>query len=231
MPRSYEPRHEIKFFLSSTDALWLSARLSAALDRDRNAGPDGSYLVRSLYLDDAFNSAYYDKIAGSPSRDKYRVRLYKMDDRVILLERKRKLGDLIQKDSAQISRRLAERIEAGDPTGFERVDNSLIRDLYREMRTKLLRPVVLVDYAREAFCHPAENARVTIDRYLRAGPRYGLFDPGVPTLPALDVDQAILEVKFDRVLPDFIASLLWDAPAARCAISKYVACRRFEPLR
>ena len=100
-------------------------------------------------------------MAGNASRDKYRVRMYKMDDRVILLERKRKLGDLIQKDSAQISHRMAERIESGDPTGFERVDNALIKDLYREMRTKLLRPVVLVDYAREAFCHPAENARVT----------------------------------------------------------------------
>jgi hypothetical protein len=231
MLRSYTPRHEIKFFLSLTDAVWLSSKLASALDRDVNAGPDGSYLVRSLYLDDAFDSAYYDKVAGNASRDKYRVRMYKMDDRVILLERKRKLGDLIQKDSAQISRRMAERIESGDPTGFERVDNALIKDLYREMRTKLLRPVVLVDYAREAFCHPAENARVTIDRYLRAGPRTGLFDPGVPTLPALDVDQAILEVKFDHVLPDYIASLLWDAPATHSAISKYVACRRFEPLR
>ncbi len=231
MLRSFAPRHEIKFFLSATDAVWLSARLASALNRDKNAGPDGSYLVRSLYLDDAFDTAYYDKIAGVPSRDKYRIRLYNLDDRAILLERKRKIGDLIQKDSVQISRRMAERIEAGDPGGFERVDNPLVKDLFRGMRTKLMRPVVLVDYAREAFCHPAENARVTIDRYLRAGPRTALFDANVPTLPALDVDQAILEVKFDRVLPDFIALLLYDAPASRSAISKYVACRRFEPLR
>jgi hypothetical protein len=231
MLRSFAPRHEIKFFLSVTDAIWLSAKLAFALDRDKNADADGSYLVRSLYLDDAFDSAYYDKVFGMPSRDKYRIRLYNLDDRAILLERKRKLGDLIQKDSAQISRRLADRVMDGDPTGFEKVDNPLVQDLYREMRTKLLRPVILVDYAREAFCHPAENARVTIDRWLRAGPRTGLFDPIVPTLPALDVDQAILEVKFDRVLPEFIAQLLWDAPASRSAISKYVACRRFEPLR
>ena len=231
MLRSYAPRHEIKFFLSATDAVWLSARLAAMLERDKNAGPDGNYLVRSLYLDDAFNTAYYDKIAGNATRDKYRIRLYNLDDKTILLERKRKLGDLIQKASARISRRMAERIVDGDPTGFERVDNPLIQDLFREMRIKLLRPVILVDYAREAFCHPAETARITIDRQLRAGPRTGLFDPFVPTVPALDVDQAILEVKFDRVLPDFISQLLWDAPASRSAISKYVACRRFEPLR
>ena len=230
MLRSRTPRHEIKFFLSLTDAVWLSSKLAAALNRDANAGPDGSYGVRSLYLDDAYDSAYYDKVAGNASRDKYRVRMYNMDDRVILLERKRKLGDLVQKDSARISRRMAERILSGDPTGFGWVDNPLVRDLYREMRVKLLRPVVLVDYAREAFCHPAENARVTIDRYLRAGPRTALFDPAAPMLPALDADQAILEVKFDRVLPETIASLLRGAPATRSAISKYVACRRFEPL-
>lgn len=231
MLRSFAPRHEIKFFLSATDAVWLSSRLSAILARDRNAGPDGSYLVRSLYLDDAYDSAFYDKIAGAPSRDKYRVRLYNLDDRVILLERKRKLGDLIAKESAQISRRMAERIASGDPSGFEKVENQLVRDLFRGMRTQLLRPVVLVDYAREAFCHPAENARVTIDRMLRAGPRTGLFDPDAPTIPALDVDQAILEVKFDRMMPGEIAALLWNAPASRSAISKYVACRRYEPLR
>lgn len=231
MQRSFEPRHEIKFFLGATDAIWLSKRLAAALERDKNAGPDGGYLVRSLYLDDFCDSAFYDKVAGVPSRDKYRLRLYNLDDRVILLERKRKLGDLIRKESAQISRRMAERILIGDPSGFEKVDNPLVRDLFRAMRTQLLRPVVLVDYAREAFCHPAENARVTIDRTLRAGPRTGLFDPDAPTLPALDADQAILEVKFDRVMPGEIARLLWNAPASRCAISKYVACRRYEPLR
>jgi len=229
--RAYVPRHELKFFLCAADALWLSSRLAAALERDQNAGPDGSYLVRSLYLDDAYDSAYYEKLAGNDTRDKYRLRLYNFDDSVILLERKRKICDLIEKRSARISRRLAERIVGGDPAGLDRVDNPLVQDLFREMRTRLLRPVVLVDYAREAFCHPAETARVTIDRRLRAGPRTGLFDPATPTLPALDADQAILEVKYDRVLPGFIAMLLSNAPAQRSAISNYVACRRFEPLR
>lgn len=231
MLRSFVPRHEIKFFLSATDALWLSSRFAAVLARDCNAGPEGNYMVRSLYLDDVFDSAFYDKVAGAPSRDKYRLRMYNLDDRMILLERKRKLGDLIQKDSAQISRRMAERIVSGDPSGFEKVDSPLVRDLFRGMRTQLLRPAVLVDYAREAFCHPAENARVTIDRMLRAGPRTGLFDPLVPTIPALGADQAILEVKFDRMMPGEIAYLLRNAPASRSAISKYVACRRYEPLR
>ncbi len=229
--RSYAPRHELKFLLSETDALWLSARLGAVLKRDENAGPDGSYLVRSLYLDDAYDSAYYEKVAGVPSRDKYRLRLYNLSDALILLERKRKLGDLILKESARITRRMAERIAAGDPTGLDQVENPLVRDLFKEMRVRLLRPVIVVDYEREALCHPAETARVTFDRRLRAGPRTALFEPDAPTLPAMDQEQLVLEVKYDRVLPGVIQTLLWDAPATRAAFSKYITCRRFEPLR
>ena len=35
---------------------------------------------------------------------------------------------------------------------------------------------------------------MTIDRYLRAGPRTALFDANVPTLPALDVWTVFLVV-------------------------------------
>jgi hypothetical protein len=228
--RSYAPRHELKFLVSETDALWLSARLRAVLSPDENAGPDGSYLVRSLYLDDAYDSAFYEKVAGVPSRDKYRLRLYNQSDALILLERKRKLGDLILKESVRITRRMAERVASGDPTGLDQVESPLVRDLFREMRTRLLRPVVVVDYEREALCHPAETARVTFDRRLRTGPRTALFEPDTPTLPAMDQGQLVLEVKYDRVLPGVIQTLLRDAPATRCAFSKYVTCRRFEPL-
>jgi hypothetical protein len=230
MQRKFAPRHELKFYIGQADAAWLAAKLGSALARDKNARADGSYSVRSLYLDDAYNSAYYDKLAGVYARDKYRLRIYNYDDSIILLERKRKLGDLIHKDSARISRRLADRIIDGDASGLDRVDNLLIQQLGGLMRTRLMRPVVLVDYEREAFCHPAQTARITIDRRLRAGPRTGLFDPGVATVPAFDAEEAVLEVKFDHVLPDFIALLLADAPAHRAAISKYIACRRFEPL-
>ena len=41
----------------------------------------------------------------------------------------------------------------------------------------------------------------------------------------------ILEVKFDRYLPGHIAALLDGVEAERSAVSKYVLCRRFEPLQ
>jgi hypothetical protein len=40
----------------------------------------------------------------------------------------------------------------------------------------------------------------------------------------------ILEVKFNNYLPGYIAGLLYDVEAERSAVSKYILCRRYEPL-
>ena len=72
---------------------------------------------------------------------------------------------------------------------------------------------------------------ITLDMRVRSGLNsIDIFNPHVPTVPVLDQDQTILEVKYDRVLPPYIAELLsWAVPeACRSAVSKYTWCRRFE---
>ena len=88
--------------------------------RDAHAGPDGEYFIRSVYFDDRANSAYYEKLDGGPARDKYRIRIYGLNEKQIYLERKRKLGELIAKDSVHITRRLAEQILSGNPICFSK---------------------------------------------------------------------------------------------------------------
>ena len=189
------------------------------------------YVIRSLYLDDVDDSAYYDKVSGVMARDKYRIRIYRHYDKEIFLERKRKLGDLIQKSSVQITRRLCEQIMDGDPRGLQTSSSPLIQDVYVQMRTRLLRPAVIVDYEREAYLHPAENVRITFDLRLRSGLHSTeLFNPDLPTVCPHDGNVEILEVKFDEYLPDHIRALLDGIQADRSAVSKYVLCRRYEPL-
>ena len=99
------------------------------------------------------------------------------------------------------------------------------------MRTRLLHPVVIVDYDREAYLHPAEDVRITFDLSLRSGLySHGLFDPRVATVCPHDRNVEILEVKFNNYLPGYVAALLSGVEAERSAVSKYVLCRRFEPL-
>lgn len=225
-------RHELKFFISPLQYQVLSRTLKATLNPDPNGDENNQYHIRSLYFDTAYDSALYDKINGTANRDKYRIRIYNFRDQMIRLECKSKFRDLISKRSVRITRDLAEQLISADPTGLESTASGLVSDTFREMRTNLLHPVVIVDYLREAYLHPAEEVRITFDMQLRSGLNsVDMFNPYLPTVPPFDHDEIILEVKYNQVLPPYIASLLTYAlrdGACRSAISKYVYCRRFE---
>ena len=225
-------RHELKFFISPLQYQVLSRTLKATLNPDPNGDENNQYHIRSLYFDTAYDSTLYDKINGTANRDKYRIRIYNFSDQMIRLECKSKFRDLISKRSVRITRDLAEQLISADPTGLESTASGLVSDTFREMRTNLLHPVVIVDYLREAYLHPAEEVRITFDMQLRSGLNsVDMFNPYLPTVPPFDHDEIILEVKYNQVLPPYIASLLTYAlrdGACRSAISKYVYCRRFE---
>lgn len=224
-------RHELKYFINPAEVEVLRARLRPVLALDSHCVGGRPYVIRSLYFDDVADSAFNEKQAGVMYRDKYRIRIYNHSDREIFLERKRKLGDLIQKSSVQITRRLCEQIIDGDPTGLQRSGNKLLQDVYVQMRTRLLRPRVIVDYAREAYLHPAEDTRITFDLNLRSGLHsIDLFNPRLPTVCPHDRNVEILEIKFNNYLPDYVAGLMHGIEAERSAVSKYILCRRFEPL-
>jgi len=226
-------RHELKFFINEMQYFVLSDILDHVLQRDPNGDEFNEYHIRSLYFDTVYNTALFDKMDGVKNRDKYRIRIYNFSDRVIKLECKTKVGSLISKRSISIPRLLCEQLMAGDPAGLETTRSGLLNDVYREMTVNLLRPVVLVDYVREAYLHPAEEVRITFDKQLRTGLRStDLFNPYVPTVPPLDHSEMILEVKYNRVLPPYIRDLLstYCPGALQSAISKYTWCRRFEEL-
>ena len=232
MARNIPLRHELKFFINEMQYQVLSRTLKATLNPDPNGDENNQYHIRSLYFDTAYDSALYDKINGTANRDKYRIRIYNFSDQMIRLECKSKFRDLISKRSVRITRDLAEQLISADPTGLESTASGLVSDTFREMRTNLLHPVVIVDYLREAYLHPAEEVRITFDMQLRSGLNsVDMFNPYLPTVPPFDHDEIILEVKYNQVLPPYIANLLTYAlrdGACRSAISKYVYCRRFE---
>ena len=225
-------RHELKYFINPAEVEALRARLRPVLDMDRHCVNGRPYVIRSLYFDDIDDTAWFDKQAGVMHRDKYRIRIYRYSDREIFLERKRKLGDLIQKSSVQITRRLCDQIVSGNPSGLQKASHPLLQDMYVQMRTRLLRPRVIVDYTREAYLHPAEDVRITFDQNLRSGLYSSdLFNPKLPTVCPHDRNVEILEVKFNNYLPAYIAALMSGIEAERSAVSKYILCRRFEPLK
>ena len=225
-------RHELKFLVTRTQLEVLRHVVKPVLHLDPNAVKNGGfYHIRSLYFDTVFDDSLYEKYSGVMNRDKYRMRIYNLDGQNIFMECKTKIGTLISKRSVKIPRDLAEQLIAGDPAGLENTRSGLLRDVYREMRTRLMHPVVIVDYEREAYLHPAEEVRITFDMKVRTGlSSIDLFNPKVPTVPVLPNDETVLEVKYNRVLPPYIRDLLSYAcpEAVQTAVSKYTLCRQYE---
>ena len=227
--RNIPLRHELKYFISPAEMQVLRGILTPAMQLDPNGNENNEYHIRSLYFDTINDDAFDEKIAGVGNRKKYRMRIYNFSDKVIKLECKSKYGDLISKQSVSIPRDLAEQLIAGDPEGLQRMRHPLLHDVYREMKTRLLRPAVIVDYVREAYIHPAEDVRITFDKTLRTGLySHDIFNPSIPTYPVFDDPVEILEVKFNEFLPTYIQAILSGVTAQRSAISKYTWCRRYE---
>ena len=227
--RNIPLRHELKYFITPAEMSVLRGILTPVMQLDPNGDENNEYHIRSLYFDTINDDALEEKIAGVGNRKKYRIRIYNFSDKVIKLECKSKYGDLISKQSVSIPRDLCEQLIAGDPEGLQRMRHPLLHDVYREMKTRLLRPAVIVDYTREAYIHPAEEVRITFDKQLRTGLySHDMFNRSIPTYPVFDDPVEILEVKYDEFLPTYIQSILSGITAQRSAISKYTWCRRYE---
>ena len=223
-------RHELKYYINYRDYIVLRSALKALMSPDPNADENGSYHVRSLYFDDIHETALREKLAGNGSRYKYRIRIYNFQDKPIKFEKKFKVGQYIGKESIDLTHSEYDSIIAGEFDFLRERDEKLAKELYMEMKAFLLRPRVLVDYMREAYVSPFENCRITFDKDLRAGLMLNdIFDPNAPVMPMYDTGLMVLEVKFNKYLPEFIKRVLNNINAAdRCAISKYVICRKFD---
>ena len=223
-------RHELKYYISEADYYLLRNSLNCLLKHDGNAGENGDYYIRSLYFDDYKNTALMDKLSGVESRRKYRIRIYGLKDDFIRLERKNKTKDYISKDNLVLSREEYDKIIDGDIEFLLKKQEQVAKDFYYEIKTKNLKPAVIVDYVREAYVHPIKNLRVTFDKVVKSG-RYAtsIFDPNVPLATVLPPGTVVLEIKFQKGLPDYIIGVLNTAIASqRSAISKYTLCRKFE---
>ena len=72
----------------------------------------------------------------------------------------------------------------------------------------LLQPSVIVEYDRNSFVHQFGNVRITFDRNIRASFQVQSFNQAPLCLPVLEAGKHILEVKYDDILPNYIAVIL-----------------------
>ncbi|EJP6472389.1 polyphosphate polymerase domain-containing protein [Clostridium botulinum] len=219
-------RHELKYYINYNDYIAVRNRIKYVLKPDRNADERGEYFIRSLYYDDVYDSALYEKNFGVNIRKKYRIRIYNMSDKVIKLERKNKVGQYICKESVTISRKEYDDIINGNYKSLSSSKHHLKRDFYWEIKNKILSPKVIVDYDREAYIGKISETRVTFDKNLRVSyTDNNIFNKNIATQTIIAMPKMIMEVKFNEFLPESVRKMICIDAKDLSAISKYVFCR------
>lgn len=221
-------RHELKYVTTAGQLAVVAARLKTLMRADPHAGADGGYIIRSLYFDDVYNSCYLENENGTDNREKFRLRLYNGDASRIRLELKQKRHGMTKKQACLLSAAQCQSLMEGRPPPVRASLPPLVQKLSAAMRTRGMRPVVVVEYHRRPLIHPLGNVRVTLDEHLTAsGSPAAFLQPGPgPRRAVMPTGKQLLEVKFDALLPDAIKHCLEMGELQQATFSKFYLCRR-----
>lgn len=220
-------RYELKFLLSSSMAEILKHRLGLFMEKDENSNTlDNKYYIRSLYFDDVYDTAYYEKIDGLEEREKYRIRIYNLDPTYILIELKGKKGDLTYKKQDRITKKEYEFIVNKEYDKIKIGNRKILDDFIYKCKKNNLIPSVIVDYTREAYTYPVADVRITFDEDISSGRfDYDLLDEKLDVTRVIEPNEVILEVKYNNRLPRIVTEIISTIPITRIAISKFTYCK------
>ncbi len=217
-------RHELKYLINEGEAEVLRQRFKTVFDMDEHA-KNGEYLIRSLYFEDYWNSAYNEKLAGISARRKYRIRIYDYSRDVINLECKIKNESYIYKQSSRITYPEYQSIINGDFDFLLEKDDNLCKEFYYRFTSRCMKAKVIVDYEREPYVMKTGDVRITFDKNVRAtSPYFDLFSENVTNRYVLSPGYLIMEVKFSQFLPNIVKRMLQTTASEHTAVSKYVLC-------
>ena len=222
-------RYEYKYRIDAAQQALLAAKAAGLMLPDEHTDAAGVYVVRSLYLEDVFDSCLQDNLRGAEPRSKFRVRRYGDDLSYLVLEKKTKRGGMSEKESCRLTPDECRAILAGDiPLATPDMDMRKQR-LLTEARLRALRPRTIVTYTRRPFVYPAGSVRVTFDSGLTASHETERFlTPDYLRRPVLPPGEAVMEVKWTGVMPRHIHGALQDEHLVWSAFSKYTVCRLLD---
>jgi hypothetical protein len=241
-------RYEMKYLVEEDRAVALAEYAQQYLRPSAHNGfsPLRGHPVVSLYMDSPDFFFFRQGFCGHKNKIKLRIRFY--DDewtRPAFLEIKRRVGDVVCKDRAMITREGVRQFLNGgwpqpsywpDPAplkhGRRRMD---VYEQFWHLANRIhAKGMIYVSYVREIFEAPDdEELRVTLDRHIRATPDDGSGELHMPThgyAPAPDrppyyipPDGVVLELKYEGRAPVWMTNLVKIFNLERRAICKYCA--------
>lgn len=219
-------RHEYKYRIDARQESILLVRAPGILLRDPHVREDGTYLIRSAYMDDVYDTCLLENIGGTDPRSKFRIRYYNGDTSRIMLEKKSKVRSMCLKESCPISEEECRIFLTGNVPPLMEDMPAKKKKLFLEILQRGLRPVVIVTYERIPFIYSGGNVRVTFDRKISSSGDLDHFLSGdYEERPILPCGETVLEVKWDEVMPRHIKETLALEGLQWTAFSKYYMCR------
>lgn len=213
-------RSEQKFVVDENTLQIMHHKLSGMLDYDEHQ-KDDSYRIRSMYFDTYSRKSYRENDAGVEERKKYRIRVYDDPKAFIRLEIKSKLKERNHKESCILTLEQYYAIMDGS-LSYDSSFPKALSMLYLDMRMKLLRPSVIVEYERKAFTYETGNIRITFDRNISYSFAFDQFlENEIPKTPLLTENKHVFEVKYDEILPSYIAQTIETGELYRGTFSKF----------
>lgn len=220
-----EYRVEQKYLITEERIAYLKQKLENCMQYDGNAAGE-SYLIRSLYFDDMYDTCLKENEAGTDIREKFRIRTYDNDSSLIHLELKQKRKGFTKKQKERLTKEECLSFMEGKSSELKKEDGFLKKKLYSQGILRRMQPVQIVEYERTAFVEPMGNVRVTFDKNIGGTADIStFFDEYIPTVPAMPTGVHILEVKYDEFLPDYIKEILEIGSLRKTSFSKYYYTR------
>jgi hypothetical protein len=214
-------RFEKKYLLNNLQVEQLKMRLSPVMKLDPILGDRKFYSIRSLYFDDYCDTSFKQVINGVSKRYKYRIRFYNFNEDYIVLEKKYKINNMTKKISCELSKEQVLDIINNTNINISKSNPKLLNEFYLMIKTRGLKPKIIIDYDRIPFVYNAGVVRVTFDYNISCSYDIaGFFNPDILRIPLMEQNYSILEVKYNDFIPDFIRYCL-QINMERISYSKY----------
>jgi SPX domain protein involved in polyphosphate accumulation len=214
-------RVELKYVISNNLVDILIPELLNHLGPD-SFSKEGFYEIYSVYFDTQDYQAFYSKMDGNSHRKKYRIRSYYPNpkaDEEVFLEVKEKSDNTVSKRRTPIPFGAIPDLQQGIASPK---DTPVAREWRYALIKNSLKPKLLNSYRRMAFISEHfPGLRVTIDRDIKYS-MTNTVDFDLPTRNVLWSHQyTIIEIKFDRYVPQFIVEMLRRHNLSKEPVSKY----------
>ena len=213
-------RKELKYSITDNDFYIINHNLKDLINIDENC-KDEFYTISSIYFD-TYNKTSYNQVKnGISERWKYRIRYYDKNDSYIKLEKKHKINGLTNKSSVRIDRKTLTDI-LNNKIKIKSSNSALLNEFIIKMKTELLRPIIYIEYDRIPYTYKLGNVRITLDYNIGYSNKFDYLFSKNKKLHYLD--NKILEVKYNELIPDFIRFRLELNYLEQISFSKFNNC-------